>query len=305
MSPKKSAETIVAAGAVVVRAGYDGPEVLLVHRPRYDDWSFPKGKLDVGERPVLAACREVLEETATRIRLRNPLPDCSYEVDGVPKVVHYWQAEVAPVESTDADRFQPNAEVDAIAWLTVDAARDRLTQQHDRDLLDTLSWPPTTPLLLLRHAKAVKRSKWDGSDDDRPLDDVGRAESEAIADLLDVYGVARVHSSDWTRCVQTVQPYADRHGLPVVPEPGLTEEGFDEDPTAGISRLRGLVAETDEGHEATVLCSHRPVLPALIEAMLAGTGLNAPSHPLAPGAMLVAHLRDDRPVAVEVYRPTD
>jgi len=182
------------------------------------------------------------------------------------------------------------------------AAR-RLTQDYDRELLDEVSWPPTTPLVLLRHAKAVKRGKWDGSDEDRPLDDSGRAESQSIADLLDAYGVTRVHSSDWARCVQTVQPYAQRRALPVVPEPGLTEEGFDEDPDAGLGRLRGLLAETDEGHEPSVLCSHRPVLPALVDAMLQGTGLAGPKDALSPGGMVVAHLRDDRPVALEVHAP--
>ena len=193
--------------------------------------------------------------------------------------------------------------MDDIAWLPLDVAARRLTQEYDRELLDEVAWPPTTALVLLRHAKAVKRSKWEGVDDDRPLDEIGRRQTEAIADLLGAYGVTRVHSSDWTRCVQTVEPYARRHDLPVVLEPGLTEEGFEEDPDAGVGRLQGLLAETDERHQPSVLCSHRPVLPVLIAAMLRDTKLRVPKVPLSPGGMFVAHLRDDRPVALERHKP--
>jgi len=296
MSAKKASTTVVAAGAVVLRDADDGPEVLLVHRPRYDDWSFPKGKLLPGERPLLAAGREVLEETGLQVRLQNPLTDRHYLVEDLPKVVHYWQAQVR----TDHG-FESNSEVDEVAWLPVASARDRLTQPHDRELLDEVQWPPTTAVVILRHAKAVKRSRWDGSEADRPLEDVGRLEATAVADLLDAYGVTLVHSSDWVRCVQTLQPYADRHGYPVVPEPGLTEEGFEEDPTAGIGRWRGLLAETAAHREPMVLCSHRPVLPALIETMLDGTGLKGPKEPLSPGELVVGHLRDGRVEYLEAH----
>jgi 8-oxo-dGTP pyrophosphatase MutT (NUDIX family)/phosphohistidine phosphatase SixA len=310
VSRKGDRSVIVAAGAVVLRAGTDGVgvEVLVIHRPRYDDWSFPKGKLHGGETPLLAACREVVEETGVRIRVGAPLSDVHYEYEGLPKVVHYWQAEqrdqAADLVST-SEAFVPNDEVDEIAWLPLDEARARLTQDYDRGLLDDVGWPATTPMVLLRHAKAVKRAKWDGTDDDRPLDEAGLRQAEDLVAALDAYGIARVHTSDWTRCVQTVLPYARVHALPIVPEPGLTEEGFEEDPDAGVSRLRGLLAEADESHAATVLCSHRPVLPALITALFAGSEVSAPKDPLPPGGMLVAHLRDHRPVAVEVHRPFD
>ncbi len=303
MSPKRDRPVIVAAGAVVLRAADGGPQTLLVHRPRYDDWSFPKGKLDAGERAALAAGRETAEETGYAIRLGQPLSDREYEFDGSPKVVHYWQAEVADSGPAATHGFEPNAEVDEIAWLPLDVAAARLTQKYDRELLDEVSWPPTTALVLLRHAKAVKRSKWEGVEDDRPLDETGRVQTEAIADLLGAYGVTRVHSSDWTRCLQTVEPYARRHDLPVVPEPGLTEEGFEEDPKGGVARLQGLLAESDEGHEPSVLCSHRPVLPVLVEAMLRDTKLSAPKEALSPGDMLVVHLRADQPVALELHKP--
>jgi 8-oxo-dGTP pyrophosphatase MutT (NUDIX family)/phosphohistidine phosphatase SixA len=308
VSRKGDRSVIVAAGAIVVRSGSAGLDVLVIHRPRYDDWSFPKGKLHGGETPLQAAVREVAEETGLRVRMGVPLSDVHYEYDGSPKVVHYWQAEAfAGVDEVGAvvQPFTPNDEVDEIAWLPVDQARERLTQDYDRALLDEIGWPATTPMVVLRHAKAVKRAKWDGTDGDRPLDEAGLRQSEELVTTLEAYGVTRVHTSDWTRCVQTVLPYARAHALPIVPEPGLTEEGFEEDPDAGISRLRGLVAEADESHAGTVLCSHRPVLPALITALFTGSEVDAPKAPLPPGGLLVAHLRDHRPVAVEVRLPPD
>lgn len=118
-----------AAGGVVVRQGPDGTEVLLVHRPRYDDWSFPKGKLDPGERDEDAARREVEEETGLRCSLESELPSTRYfDNKGRPKVVRYWLMRVLGGE------FEPNDEVDAIEWLSPGAACSRLTYEHDQEL---------------------------------------------------------------------------------------------------------------------------------------------------------------------------
>jgi 8-oxo-dGTP diphosphatase len=117
---------IDAAGGVVVRDG----RVLLVHRPRYDDWTFPKGKLDPGESFEDAALREVEEETGVRCTLDRELPATRYEVRGRPKLVRYWL--MAPEAETD---FVPNHETDEVRWLTPDEARALLTYDHDRDVL--------------------------------------------------------------------------------------------------------------------------------------------------------------------------
>ncbi len=120
-------DRIDAAGGVVVRDGL----VLLVHRPRYDDWSFPKGKLDPGESFEEAALREVEEETGVRASLGRELPATRYEVRGRPKLVRYWC--MTPEAETD---FVPNDETDELRWATPDEARDLLSYAHDRELLE-------------------------------------------------------------------------------------------------------------------------------------------------------------------------
>ena len=122
-------DRVDAAGGVVERDG----RVLLVHRPRYDDWTFPKGKLDPGESFEDAALREVEEETGVRCTLGRELPPTSYEVNGRPKLVRYW------LMSPDAELdFAPNDETDDIRWVTPDEARALLTYDRDRDVLAAL-----------------------------------------------------------------------------------------------------------------------------------------------------------------------
>jgi 8-oxo-dGTP diphosphatase len=119
-------ERVDAAGGVVERDG----RVLLVHRPRYDDWTFPKGKLDPGESFEDAALREVEEETGVRCTLGRELPATRYEVNGRPKLVRYWL--MAPETELD---FAPNDETDDLRWVTPDEARGLLTYDRDRDVL--------------------------------------------------------------------------------------------------------------------------------------------------------------------------
>ena len=113
------------------RHGSDGePEVLIVHRPKYDDWSLPKGKLDAGERHRQAAVREVEEETGYLVTLGDELPSTSYnDRYGRPKRVRYWTMTLAGGE------FTPNDEVDEIRWLSVDDALSMLTYDRDRSVL--------------------------------------------------------------------------------------------------------------------------------------------------------------------------
>ena len=127
-----------AAGGVVTRESADGSvEVLVVHRPRYDDWSLPKGKLDPGESFEDAAVREVEEETAVRPRLGQELATIRYtDRHGRPKVVRYWQMTVA---TTGA--FTPNDEVDEIRWVPVGEAAGLLTYDADRQLVAALGAP--------------------------------------------------------------------------------------------------------------------------------------------------------------------
>jgi 8-oxo-dGTP diphosphatase len=113
-----------------------GLEICLVHRPKYDDWSHPKGHLKRDEEKLAAALREVEEETGYRAAPGAPLSSTHYEVNGRPKQVSYWAAEAV------SGTFAPNDEVDLVLWLPPAAARERLTQSRDKDLVDELTALP-------------------------------------------------------------------------------------------------------------------------------------------------------------------
>jgi 8-oxo-dGTP diphosphatase len=123
---------IRAAGGIVWRRGARTAEVLLVHRPKHDDWSLPKGKLERGERFRAAAIREVEEETGLRVRARGFAGLTAYPVRGDPKLVLFWTME--PL-GTDEPALAPNDEVDAVAWATQVDALERLHHGTERRLL--------------------------------------------------------------------------------------------------------------------------------------------------------------------------
>ncbi len=130
---KRGSGDVRAAGGVICRAGADGLEIVVVHRPRYDDWSLPKGKLDPGESFAQAALREVEEETGFACELGEELTQASYrDRKGRPKIVRYWLMTVR------AGEFEPNEEVDELRWLTREAARAKLDYDHDRQLIDEI-----------------------------------------------------------------------------------------------------------------------------------------------------------------------
>ena len=126
-----------AAGGLVVRPGRNGLEVVVIQRPKYDDWSFPKGKLDPGESYRDAAIREVKEETGLRCRPGLELPPIRYrDTAGRSKLVRYW---VMDVEAGSIHRRAPDREVDEIRWVEFDRAATLLTYSHDRRLLSKIS----------------------------------------------------------------------------------------------------------------------------------------------------------------------
>jgi 8-oxo-dGTP diphosphatase len=281
-----------AAGAVVTRKG---GEVLLVHRPKYDDWSFPKGKLDRGEHVVTAAVREVAEETGLDVRLGPALAQQRYRMsNGRWKSVDYWTARV--VGSDDVSRYRPNAEIDAVEWVPWKDARERLTYSYDRDTLAEARplRRRTRTLVVLRHAKARSRSGWRKDDRLRPLVRPGEAQAQRLVPLLAAFDVTVAHTSSSTRCVQTVVPYADVTGWPVKQYDELSEE----DATLeGVVDLVDGLLHSDLDSGGAVLCTHRPVLPTVLDA------LQVPDVFLEPGAMLVVHHRKGRVVATEHLEP--
>ncbi|AXK37892.1 NUDIX hydrolase [Streptomyces armeniacus] len=137
-------QPVLAAGCVLWRRrspeeDCDGIELAVVHRPKYDDWSHPKGKLKRGEDPLDGALREVREETGMECEPGAPLPTARYESQYRPKEVRYWAAEAT------GGSFLPNHEVDRMAWLPPGAARDRLSYERDRELVDALLVALRTP----------------------------------------------------------------------------------------------------------------------------------------------------------------
>jgi 8-oxo-dGTP pyrophosphatase MutT (NUDIX family)/phosphohistidine phosphatase SixA len=268
---------IKAAGAVLYRSAGQGIEVALIHRPRHDDWTFPKGKLEPGEHVLMAAVREVTEETGIRPVLGRPLATVRYQVDGGPKRVDYWAAGTDHVPDAP---FVPGDEVDRLEWLSPAAARSRLSYAHDGRLLERLlapdggSGPPdggTVPCILLRHASAGRKSAWHGDDLLRPLDERGAADAALLAGLIGCFGVQRVTSSAAERCLGTVRPYAERIGTATQTEPAFTvtaASGGDRN-DAARRRMTELLVQPSP----MVICGHReniPVLLAQASAVLPG-----------------------------------
>ena len=255
-------DDVLAAGAVLWRRGLPGDvELCLVHRPRYDDWSLPKGKLDRGETFAAAAVREIHEETGVRARLGPFLRDVRYPVDDGRKLVRYWAAEAcSPADLT------PDHEVDELRWVSADAAKGLLTYPHDADVVARFVevGVPTSVLLLVRHAKAGNRADWDGDDDLRPLTPPGAAQAEAIAELLPLFGPDRIASAPLVRCRATVEPLATALGLPIAEEPLLTEAAYVADPAATLRRLRELVAVPG----VTVVSSQGGVIPDAVAELV-------------------------------------
>src|SRR6476659_2259575 len=260
---------VPAAGTVPWRRRRGHLEVAMVHRPKYDDWSWAKGKLDPGEEYPVAASRETAEETGLDVHLGMPLPPASYTVldrTGVPatKQVRYWAAEVVGGEGRLVN------EIDEVAWLNVLTAHDKLYYARYRDQLravvraDAAGRLTTWPLAVVRHAKARPRGSWTRPDPERPLDERGEDQAQSIVPLLAAYGVTRLVSSSSVRCADTLRPYAATAGLPLRLRDGLSEEGFAADPERSAHHLRRIV----ERGAPTALCSHGPVLPSLLGRLL-------------------------------------
>ncbi len=292
-----SPQLVRAAGCVVWREGggqrEDGGqrEVLLVHRPRYDDWSFPKGKLDPDEGDRAAALREVEEETGLQVVLGPKLPDQHYTVSGgQPKVVAYWAAQPAPTATASA--FEPNDEVDDLRWFTLEQAHRKLSYRRDVGQLEAFeeSCFLSTPLLVVRHAHARDRKTWKSDDSERPLADDGESQALALVDVLKAYGVTKVVSSDSVRCVDTVLPFVNAsQGTELRLEGCLSEKGAQAKPDKLTEAVQGALSE----QHRVALCSHRPVLPDIFKA------LGVDPVWFDPAGVVVIHRRDGMVLDVE------
>ncbi len=269
--PTRGPVLVRAAGVLPFRHTPQGLEVALVHRPRYADWSWAKGKLDRGEDFATAAARECLEETGLQVRLGVPLPTSAYlltsrgsAVRPIVKQVRYWAG--TPI----GGHGRLEHEIDEVAWLTVEEAAARLSYDRDREQLralvaaDTLGLLRAWPLVILRHAKAEPRGAWRHQDDQqRPLTAVGRRRAERLREVLAAYTPTRLVTSPSVRCRDTLAPYAAAAGLRLPTKQGLSEEGYAARPERASRHLGRLL----ERAEPAAICTHGPVLPELLESL--------------------------------------
>jgi 8-oxo-dGTP diphosphatase len=284
MADRLAADEIRAAGAVVWRDGPGGIQIAVVHRPKYDDWTLPKGKSEPGEHVLLTAVREVAEETGQLVTLGRRLSPSYYKVDGRPKRVDYWAGRAAD----PAAPFVPGREVDELAWLTMAAAAGRLTYERDVEVLAEFAGGPalTVPVIMLRHASAGSRSAWGGADLARPLDARGAAHADMLARLLPCFGVGRVISSAAERCVATVRPFAALAGAKIEIEPLFTV-GVQAPPDAVTLKAAALATED----APVVVCAHRENLPLLLAAVCARLDARPPGgRGLRKGRFWVLHV---------------
>ena len=262
---------IRAAGGVVWRRapGANGAEaaleIAMIHRPRYDDWSLPKGKLASAESHLEAAVREVLEETGYHVRVGQPLGETHYEkvTAGAarPKVIRWWAMQA------EEGVFSATREVDELRWVSLADASLQLTRPTDRDVLERFARgvAPTRTVLLVRHASAGSRSAWRGDDRERPLDDCGIAQADGLVRVLTRYEVGRLVSANVRRCIDTIGPVAAVFDLPVEPEPVLTEVAYPGREAEAMALIRQL---GDAEHDA-VVCSQGDVIPDLLARLAA------------------------------------
>lgn len=293
--------TIYAAGAILWREVKGQLSVALIHRARYDDWSWPKGKQDPGETMPQTAVREIAEETGLKIRLGVPLHVARYTVGkGEPKEVHYWAARVSD-SALAASKFKPSEEVASVEWRTPDEARKLLTYDFDQTVLDQLEalhgqgLLRTKPVIVLRHAKATPRSEWKGGraveDGHRPLLLEGLAQAELLKPLLAAFGIKRVVTSTWVRCRDTVAPFANSRKLKIIQRSQLSEFGN----AKGPKRTANVVSDVVEDGRASLICSHRPALPTILETLGSYAERTLASDiklaaDLKPAHLMVAHL---------------
>lgn len=293
---------VLAAGALVWRLKNDKLQVLVVHRPRYDDWSFPKGKAEPGESMVLTAIREVAEETGRQIVLGRYLGKARRRlVSGRKKRTLYWAAQVLPEAGPGeglraAVKPASKREIDKVRWWKVEKAARKLTHADDKRLLARLvDWYESgqlqvRSLVLVRHAKAVSRATWGygiNSEITRPLV-MGRGQAQArdVAALLSAYGVGELVSSPWKRCVDTLAPYAHGCGLDLRSDEAFTELSALTTPEAMQASFRDLL---ERESALTGLPGRGPAGPPEPEAVgpqgrepeLALAGQLEPSYPLA------------------------
>lgn len=296
-------DTVRAAGAIPWRIHEGELRVLVIHRTQHRDVSFPKGKVDAGESLPQTAVREIREETGLRVRLGVPLGNVSYAISGNRmKTVRYWATETTE-DAVLSSTFVPNDEVAALEWLRPEDARRVLSYQTDIEILDVflryveLDALATFTLTVLRHGKALPRSESTGiTDAQRPLVDRGRGQAEALVPSLAAYGPRRILTSTALRCLQTVEPLAERLGLRVRATDAISQDAWE----SGEAAVREVIGKRIRARKSAVICSHGPVLPEILHEIALATGTVetrqfSEAAELEVGEYCVVHLSRERP----------
>jgi 8-oxo-(d)GTP phosphatase len=286
-------KAVLAAGAVLWRPNGDPSslEVAIIHRPRYDDWSLPKGKVDPGETEPVTAVREVHEETGYSSVLGRRLAAVSYPVEQGIKKVRYWAA-----RRVDGD-FNPNAEVDELKWLPVAEAMKQLEYPQDRKVLRRFAKQPvdTKTLLIVRHGTAGSKSRYKGDDQKRPLDKHGRAQAESLVGVLLAFGADVLYAANRVRCHQTLEPLAEELAATICNEPLLTEEAYAENRKAARHRILEIAGAGG----TPVICTQGRVIPDLITWWCERDGVRPDKSRNRKGSAWVMSLADERLVAAD------
>ncbi|HCA73726.1 NUDIX hydrolase [Bifidobacterium sp. UBA6881] len=274
------------AGRKTPQEQLDSMEVCVVHRPKYDDWSWPKGKLEQYESHRHAAVREIGEETGVTVALGPYLREVEYPLaDEGKKTRHsrdrtvdtkhtlYWMAQ--PISDADAehllDAFGPVhradvGEINDIKWVPVREVRKVLTHSTDKETLavfvDRVEEGAATAqnLMIVRHAKAEARKSWTGTDANRPITPKGAAAAFALNRELACYNPTRLVTSPWLRCRETLQVLSWQTERPMEHADALTEDEFAEHPTIAWLTFLDQIKQTLDKRETTAICMHRPVI---------------------------------------------
>jgi 8-oxo-(d)GTP phosphatase len=282
---------IRAAGGVLWSMAGGERQLAVVHRPRYDDWSLPKGKSKSKEHPVQTAFREVVEETGVTPVVGQRLPGQQYVVLEGDKFVDWWAMRAADGE------FAAGDEVDELRWLPIDKALERLTYERDQALVRALGEIPSAAVLLIRHAKAGDRKSWADDDRLRPLEPAGTKQAALIAEIVPHWQPDRVGSADLLRCIQTVAPLAENLAMSVETEPTLSEDAFADDPDAALARIRELAGAGG----TSAICSQGGAIPGMVAELADADGLDLPEIPAKKGSMWALFFAGTRMIAADYY----